>query len=269
MKKVLLTFGLAALVIATGSASAEVKMSVAGLQVVDDGYKVEGEKGSAELRAFNWHRGTRVALLFKSEGKSIVKLDEKGSKLSVFGDGEGTDFMKAKSRFSSKPYRFERSDASSDGKALLTTVETEGVPKRGAASIVMEGEASILMASKSELKKSKKVALKKGSKFVVGEHRFEILSVKKPDWGDDALQIELQSKVSHEDFKSIKFYDGEGKENESNQNGSSAMGMFGKKTYTVTFSLKRKVKNLTMGLDTWTDLEVVKVPFSLKVGAGL
>ena len=47
------------------------------------------------------------------------------------------------------------------------------------------------------------------------------------------------------------------------------MGFFGKRTYTVTFNLKRKVDQIVLGLDRWTDLEKVQVPFDVKIGAGL
>ncbi len=76
MKKAMMVFGLV-----VGMASAQVDVSVAGLQVVDKGYKPEGdgENKGKELRAFNWNSGSRVALLLESKGKSIVGLDERGS----------------------------------------------------------------------------------------------------------------------------------------------------------------------------------------------
>ena len=76
MKKAMMVFGLV-----VGMASAQVDVSVAGLQVVDKGYKPEGdgENKGKELRSFNWNSGSRVALLLESKGKSIVGLDERGS----------------------------------------------------------------------------------------------------------------------------------------------------------------------------------------------
>jgi hypothetical protein len=37
----------------------------------------------------------------------------------------------------------------------------------------------------------------------------------------------------------------------------------------VSFSLKKKVDKIVLAVDAWSDLEVVKIPFDFKIGAGL
>ena len=254
-----------------GVSSAQVDVSVAGLQVVGKGYKPGGEanKNAQELRAFNWHTGTRVALLLTSKDKSIVNLDKDGSKVTVFGDDLGTDFTKAKGKFSRKGANFGFPNLSEDGKALIVEIESSGVPEKGAGNLALKGELLVSVASKSEMKKSKAVEVKKGAKVVVGEHTFKVEEVGKPDWGDDPMSVSFTSSVNHKDFKGFVFYDSDGKVVESDRTSSGSMGMFGKRTYSVTFNLKKKVDQIILGLDAWTDLEVIKVPVDFKVPAGL
>ncbi len=256
-------------IIFTGFAVGEVTVSVAGLQVVGDGYQGKEEGENAELRAFNWSEGTQVSLLFKSEGKGIVKIDEEATKLTVFKTDQGTNFLKAKSRFSRGSFHFDLPRTSEDKKALITTLATSAFPKQGAKEIQLEGEVLLMLASQSELKKSEKVALEIGEKLVVGEESFELSQMGKSSWGGYPLEITLKSGVDHESFKAFRFFDGEGKEIASEQSGNSSFGRLGKRTYSVTYRLKSKPTHLVLGLDAWSDLEEVQVPFSFKLGVGL
>ena len=267
MKALFCILGLAA-----GVAAAQVEVSVAGIRVVGKGYRAEQEdqkfKGG-KLRAFNHFAGTSVGLLITSKEKVIVGLDEDRSKITIFGDSQGTDFTKAKGLFGRKGAKFGFSDQSDDKMALMTEVESTGLPAKGTKEIILKGEFMVSVASKSVLTKSELVDAKKGAKVVVGIHSFEIDELGKPAWGKDPLSITLKSSVNHKDFKAFKFFDPEGKEIESNRAGSSSMGIFGKRTYGVTFNLKRKVDQIVLGLDGWTDLEKVQVPFDVKIGTGL
>ena len=267
MKALFCILGLAA-----GVAAAQVEVSVAGIRVVGKGYRAEQEdqkfKGD-KLRAFNHFAGTSVGLLITSKEKVIVGLDEDGSKITIFGDSQGTDFTKANGLFGREGAKFGFSDQSDDKMALMTEVESGGLPAKGTKEIILKGELMVSVASKSVLTKSELVDAKKGAKVVVGIHSFEIDELGKPDWGKDPLSITLKSSVNHKDFKAFKFFDAEGKEIESKRAGSSSMGIFGKRTYGVTFNLKRKVDQIVLGLDGWTDLEKVQVPFDVKIGTGL
>ena len=258
--------------LAVGIAAAEVEVSAAGIRVVAKDYRAEQEdqkfKGG-QLRAFNNFAGTSVGLLITSKEKVIVGIDEDGSKITIFGDSQGTDFTKAKGFFGRKGVKFGFSEQSDDKMALMTEVESAGIPAKGTKEIILKGELMVAMASKSELSQSKLGDAKKGAKVIVGSHSFEIDELGKPDWGKDPLSITLKSSVNPKDFKAFKFFDAEGKEIESNRAGSSTMGIFGKRTYGVTFNLKRKVDQIVLGLDRWTDLEKVQVPFDIKIGTGL
>ena len=259
-----MVFGLVA-----GVASGEVKVELAGLQVTANGYVPEGENEFHSLRAFNRQLGTKVGVLVTSSDKAIVKLDEEKSKVTVFSDDQETDLIKVKGRFGRKSGVFRMTSEAKDGKAIITHVESSGVPKKGAKNLTLKGGLVVSLASKSKEVRSGLTVLKKGEKLVVGEDAFEVNSLGKPDWGDDPIQVELKSSVSYKDFKGFHFYDSEGNKVESNRSGSGSMGIFGKRTYTVSFNLKKKVDKIVLAVDEWSDLEIVKIPFDFTIGAGL
>jgi hypothetical protein len=262
------TFLLAGSLLALSSfAWGEVGVSVAGVQVVAKEYQEEGSK--EELRAFNWSPGLNIALLLKSDDKAIVGFDKEKSSLSRFGDDKGQDFLKLEKRFSDRAFSFGMEQESESRKALMTTLESDALPASGATRITLAGELVLSLASKSELKKSEKAAVKKGQKLVVAGETFTIKDAEKPEWGEGKLEITLESSVDLKSFRRVVFYGADGKELESERGMWSSMGMFGKKTYQTSYRFKVKPEELVMGLDVWTDLEVVKVPVDLKIGVGL
>lgn len=264
MKKVFLAMGLL-----VGMAGAEVNLEVNGVRVVGDGYKAKADAGNAELRPFNWTKGTSLSLLLTTKDLSIVGLNEKESKLTVLADDQGTDFMKVKSRFSRNPYKFGWISVSQDGKALGTTVETEGTPAKGARQLVVKGELVVTTGSTFEKEQSGTVPVKEGTKVEVGGYKFKISEVNKPKFGDAKLSITLETNQDMDRLKGISFFDESGKELEADPSGSSSMGFGAKMTYTRTYQLKKKVDEIEVGVLKWTDLKDVKVPVDLSVGVGL
>jgi len=255
-------------ILATGSAWSQVKVSVVGLKIVSKPYQEEGS--DQELRAFNWSAGTQVALLIESKGKSIVEMDNDKSLVTVFGDDQGTDFLKAKSRFSSRPYEFDMmAQRSESGKALLTEIDSPGIPAKGAKVLSLKGELKVVVASKSEVKKSAKGAVKEGGKFVIDGKTFTIEETGKPKWGDDEFEITFKGGYDPQDFKSFEFLDADGNKLKSKRGSLSSMGGFGKKKVTVSYSFEKKVSEISMQAEVWTDLEKISVPFDFKFGAGL
>ena len=217
-----MVFGLVA-----GVASGEVKVELAGLQVTAKGYVPKGENEFNSLRAFNRQLGTKVGLLVTSSDKAIVKLDEEKSKVTVFSDDQETDLIKVKGRFGRKSGVFRMTSEAKDGKAIITHVESSGVPKKGAKNLTLKGGLVVSLASKSKEVRSELTVLKKGEKLVVGEDAFEINSLGKPDWGDDPIQVELKSSVSYKDVKGFHFYESEGNKVESKRSVRGSMGNFG------------------------------------------
>lgn len=264
IKKVAITMGLL-----TGVACGEMKVEVNGVRVVGKGYSSKKDAMNGELRAFNWSAGTSVALLVKSDGAKIVSLNEKKSKITVFSDDQGTDFMKVKSRFSNNPYKFEWSKVSEDGVALGTTIASDGLPAKGAKSLIIKGELVVATGSKFEEKKSEKVKPEDGGVVEVGGFSFKISNAGDPEWGEMKFQVTLSTSTDLDAIQGFVFYDQDGKKLESEDSGSGTSSFGSKTTYSKTFQFKDKPAHLVMGLNLWTDLEVVTVPIDLNVGAGL
>ena len=260
----LLILGLLAATL-TSSAFAQISIDVAGLRIVTKGHKA----GDNEIRAFNWSKGTSVALLILSEGKSIVKLDEEASTFTAFSDDKGTDLLKTKSRFSNKAVQFSMAKIAEGGKALGVSVETEGLPAKGAMSLTLKGELAVSVASKSELKKSAELIVKEGESFELNGQEIKIKTAEKPKWGDDELDLTIVSKKSLKDYKSVIFYDAAGKKVKFKRKGSSWGGFNGNMSYSLTLGFEKKHQKLVMGAEIWTDLEAVKVPLDQKIGVGL
>jgi hypothetical protein len=119
------------------------------------------------------------------------------------------------------------------------------------------------------VKRSKVVDAKKGSKIDLVENLvFEVSEAGKPDWGDDPLSVTLSIKRDIPEVAAFRFYDGEGKQIESSDSGSSRGGFLGNISVSKTFSLKQKADKISVEVDLWTDLEEVAVPFDVKVGVG-
>lgn len=252
-------------------AQGEVKLEVNGLRVVGKGYSAESDEDAmnAEIRAFNWSPGTSVSLLFTAGELSIVALNEKESKITSLTDDKGTDFSKAKSRFSNEPYKFGWSNVSKDGKALGTTIEANGVPAKGAKSLIIKGEVVVTTGSKTEKVQSGTVALKEGTTFEVGGFTFKIKRVEEPKFGDSKVSVTLETSKNMDALKEVIFLDESGEKIESEQRGSGSFGFGGKMTYSRSFGLKKKVSEVEIGLLKWTDLKQVKVPLDLTLGVGL
>ena len=177
--------------------------------------------------------------------------------------------MKTKNRFSNKAYDFEWSSVSEDGVALGTTIATSGLPTKGAKSLIVKGELVVATGSKLEEKKSEKVKPEDGGVVEVGGFSFKISDAGDPDWGDMKFQVTLSTSTDLDAVQSFAFYDQDGKKVESKNTGSGSSSFGAKATYSRTFQLKTKPDQLVVGLNVWTDLEVVTVPIDLNVGVGL
>lgn len=264
MKKFAIAMGLL-----TGVVSGEMKVEVSGIRVVGKGYSSRKDAMSDEIKAFNWSSGTSVALLVKSDGAKIVSLNEKKSKITVFADDKGTDFMKVKSRFSNQPCKFEWSEVSEDGVALGTTIASPGLPAKGAKSLIIKGELIVATGSKFEEKKSGKVKPVDDAVIEVGGYSFNVVKTGDPKWGEMKFQLTLSTSDDLETIQGIVFYDQDGEKLEAQDSGSGTSSFGSKTTYSKTFQFKKKPAELVVGLNLWTDLKVITLPVDLNVGAGL
>ena len=244
-----------------------------GLTVKPSGVRVISEtvgEGFKGLTPFNTQdKGAALALLIKSGGPSIIKIDTGASKLVAFADDKGASLLTEGKRFNQDGIgHFAR--ISEDGKAALVEITGRGLPTAGATKLNAEGTLVVQTASKKSVVKSASFELKKGSQVTVGDIVITVNKVGKPSFGDDKLEVEIQTgNKALETVAEVKFLTAAGKVIESRGSGSSSMG-FGKKfTYGRSFNLKQAVSGqVVLQFEIWTDIAEKKVPFSVSAGIG-
>lgn len=235
---------------------AEPEVRVAGLQVVweDDREAFDG------FSLFNGQQALVLGLLVDGGGAGLIEFDDENSRLTALRDDFGT---KLDGKIGSFP------KISEDGKLLRLVIESEKLPKPGASQLQAKGELAVLSASETETLKCGPVKLEEDAKLDFGDQLdFRVVKVGKPDWGDAAWQVELEIKRDIAEMAVLRFYDGDGKEIESDRVSTGRMGFMGQVSVTLGYTLAREVAEVRVELDRWTDLEKLSVPFEVSVGIG-
>ena len=257
---------LALLLALATSAVAELTFKPSGIRVIRETHG-EGYQG---LTPFNTQKkGTTLAFLLEADKGAIIKVDTRDSNLEAFTDDKGTDLLINKKGFNKDGFSpFER--ISKDGKAALVEIESGGVPAAGAAKVHAKGSLKVQTASTKKAFKSDAIDLKVGTEFTVGEISYKVKQSGRPDFGDAALGIELETtNKAVQRVATVKFLDSAGKEIETNQAGSSRMGFGNKYTFGRNYNLKTApTGKVVMVVEIWTDFEELDLPFDLKIGIG-
>jgi hypothetical protein len=250
----------------TATLSAAPTAKASGIRVIRETHG-EGFKG---LTPFNSQKkGTTLALLLQTSTGAIIKVDTRESTLESFTDDKGTDLLIEKKGFNKDGFgHFAR--ISEDGKGALIDIESGGLPAAGATKVTAKGSLLIQTASTKKAFKSAPIALIAGTELTIGEIALKVEKVGKPSFGDDALELELETtNKAIERVADVKFFDAAGKELESNSSGSSSMG-FGKKyTYGRSYNFKKAVTGkVVVQFEMWTDFEETQVPITVTMGIG-
>jgi len=245
----------------------KVLVMVVGLRIIGPGY---GD--NMHMRAFFKQPGTTVALLVKSPKGGLIELDRKVSRVATFTDDKGTDMTKSvkRGKWGTKKAGFGAfPKISKDTKACLVELHSPIVPAKGAKIVKAAGTLVFKTATKKKTFKQTGVVLKVGTKIKAGKIPFEIVKTGKPKWGKAKLTITLKTNRDILDIAAIRFLDAADKPIKSTGAGGSAMRMGKNVTVNRSFNLFRKVESVTVAIDYWMDMKVVKVPFSVKTTVGL
>jgi hypothetical protein len=218
------------------------------------------EEAFEHLSVLNQQSPVAMALYVTAKEKKIVSFDSDKCKLTLLTDDQGT-------KIAGQMGYFPR--IAKDGSAAFLELMGENAVSPKAQAVIAKGNLTVALASKTDAKRSEVVDVKKGAKLELAENLvFEITKAGKPDWGDDPFSVTLEIKRDIEEVANFRFFDGEGKQIEASQAGSSRGGFLGRVSVSLDFNLKAKAEKLSLELDLWTDLEEVLVPFDLKVGVG-
>jgi len=235
-----------------------------GVRIVADEYGTDTDA----LRPFNWLKGSSLAcLLFLPEG-GIIQFDVGRSKIEKFQDNMGTNLLNEDTSF--RPVFGPLYEISTDRKAILFDLDSENLPKKGATSIRASGVLAIKVATATKTVKHDKVVLKVGTKFKVGDILFTVSELRKPGWGDAALEVGLSTHQDPTAVSSIQFFGSDGTVIESSHVSSGSMvGMDNDATYEEAYALSKKVEQVAIAVTYWIDIKELKIPFSIEATLGL
>lgn len=212
--------------------------------------------------------GLELQLAVLAPGKPILAVDPGKSRIIRFMDDVGTDLAKGAPTgfFSwislSNAFRKEPVETG------LLDIATKSLPAKKAQRIEFEAVVALKSVSGTQ-EKSELLQLKKGTKITVGPIPMTLGDVGEPDAGGSALSIQISSEQSMDTIQEFRFTDKAGKDLDAKPMGSGSYGFGGKKTYTRSFGLPKKMAKVTLHVRAYKKIEIVEVPVKLSIGLGL
>ena len=234
-------------------------------------YTPDPNNGSqAEIGGFVNKPGTSLYMKIAGNGKVIIGIDEKASKLTSFVDDKGTDLSK-KRKVEGPWGRFghnwlTKKKITKEGKACIVQINSQHTPQAKAQALALKADIVLSCGAGEKTVREENFALKKGSTLTVGTMELKVEEAGKPDWGDAKLSVKFSSKEDFAKIKSLEFIDGNGQKIDSRQTGS---GSSGANWYSRTYSLQQKVDTATVSVTYYAELESVVVPVDIRTGVGL
>lgn len=240
--------------------AAEPTVSLTGLQVVFD----DGEKDFAGFRTFNMQEGYNVALIVRSEGKTMVGFDEEKAAITLGGAKTDTTF-------------FSNMAFSDNRLAMKLEFKTDEPVKMDAdGKLKVEGTLPITFATGKaetrsapfELKVGTAVTFPASGKDLPG---LKVKSVGKSDYNDDEFEIKFSTNRRLEDYAGFVFYTKDGTLIKAERGGSSWMGGFlgSKGSGDVSYRFKAIQSDLILAVETWTGREEITLKVDLNAGLAL
>lgn len=235
--------------------AAEPTVTLAGVQVVLD----DGEKDFDGFRTYNMSKGHSIALIVRSEGKTMVDFDDEKASIKLGGAKGECDF------FSNMAFSNDRLAMKLEFKTsapVLTDAEGRFKVEGGLPIVLASGKAETRSAP-FEAKVGATVAFPEGTE---GMPTLKVKSSGKPDFGDDELEIEFTTDRLIDEFAGIRFYTKEGKPVEAEQGGSSWMGSENRGSGEISYRFKAKQTDLILAVETWTGREEITLKVNFSAG---
>lgn len=245
----------------TTDAAKAPRVELAGLKVI---LKTTG-KGFDGLRPFNSERGAEIALLVSHPDKGLIAFDKDKSKLELFSDDQGKALCKSIG-FMEGWGNFPQIEK--DGSAVLVEVAGRIPPSPKARALRVRGELALLRATKVEQARLENFKAQKGESLKVGPFDFKIQNAGKPDWGSGVLQLSLSIDRDIPEVKTIRFLDGDGKAIETRDGGTSRSSALDTVFVSRSYILERTSEKLSIEIDYYSDMALIKVPVNLDVHIG-
>jgi hypothetical protein len=261
-RAIALTLALWSLVVlgwASGARADEAKVRVVGLSIAEaDPDSKFGQSMVPGLQA-----GTQVHVMISELGKHILGIDEDASSIKTMADDKG-NALKPKATGLLGPFP----KISPDARRLVIEARSKDVPAEGGKQIHIAGQIAVQVGS-DEKTKLVEMPLKAEAKVELGPVKATVSEVADARWGQSKVAVTLKSPSPLRAIKELTFLDADGKKIEHSQMSSGASGWGGKKTYTVTYGLAKKVDSVSVKVVWFTRTDTITVPLDLNVSVGL
>lgn len=228
----------------------------AGVKVTPIGIERRFDAPQVKDMRFSKTPSVEIELLVEAPAGGMIELDREESKIT---------FTAGKKKLNGAVGMMPK--FSPDGRYAIVDVKCDAPPTE-ATKLQCEGTLVLQAATQTRSEKAANIALKAGTTFEVGSTKWTVKTAGKPQWGDDAMEVELNATADLTAFKEVRFVDGDGQVIESRQ--TSSMEMKGAKVVQVskTYALKRKVSTATLEFVYWKDMATLRVPLDVAASAG-
>lgn len=237
--------------------AAEPTVTLAGIQVVFD----DGETDFDGFKTFNMSKGHSVALIIRSEGKTMVNFDDEKAKITVGGAKTDCNF------FSNMAFSENRLAMKLEFKT------TDPVKMDADGNIKVEGELPVTLATGKAETRSAPFEVKVGTAvpFPGGNKDLPTLKIKsigKSEYDDDIFEVEFSTNRRPEDYAGFAFYTKDGKAIKAESGGSSWMGGFlgSKGSGDISYRFKVQPTDLILAVENWTGREEINLKVDLTAG---
>ncbi len=239
---------------AAGEQDQRATVEAAGLRIVQPPYNDE-----QQMRAFNQHPGTHLAVLVKVPRGGLIDVDDGASELAAFTDDRGTDLLAGDRRFGRTGVG-RRARISSDGRAALVTISGPNQPAPEATGIRAEGVLELQRAEGTETATAHRVALERDTTFTLDGRRFTVARVQRL-FGE--RMVRFRTNMPIDKIATLRFLDAEGNDitGSGRMRGSAMIGR--------SIAADADVDELTVRIELYRGMETVSVPVELEMSIGL
>ncbi len=212
---------------------------------------------------------TSLRLLISDSGRQFLKLDEQASRIDRFSDGKETDLLGGE-RFAGKPgwLGIAGPRISRDGHHCLVPIRSEKTPAVGASELQLKGTLVVLCGSGEETGEQEELPLREGSKMTAGPVPMTVSEVRDAPFGGQ-LAVQMTYHESDHAIKEIRWFNEFGQPIKAEVQTHGSMGFGGKRTYTKTWVLNKRVGTVGLKITYFSEVEAVEVPVDLSIGVGL
>jgi hypothetical protein len=209
--------------------------------------------------------GTTLNVTISAPGRYIIGIDAKASKLDHFSDDKQTK-LNGSGLFTSS-WLSDYVSILPDGEQCTAEIRGTNVPVKGAGKILAKATLILKCGAGEKASEKKEIAMKKDTAVAVGAFSLRVTG-EGSNFGGGSVAIVSETR----NVKSAEFFDAKG--NAIKTVGTPFWSPFfgggdGKMRQALTYHLPKKIDAVSVKFTYFDKVEMVSVPFDLRVGIGL